>query len=438
MKTKYVKSHAAKKPPAGGPPAEKRPDEKSPPFKSEPPQEQPAEEKPPKKHFFKNRTQKAEHADTQASGEKPPKKRFFKKRAPKAEQPDPRTAGDKPPKKRFFQRRAQAAKPMKDRSSGKRFLKPLLILLPCAVLAIALSTFFALSMSSRYTYSPPSYSYTPVPAEQPEKEAEREEPPQEQKSPEEIELPEDTEPPEEPGDSSQDPRERTDEYQDPEDIFMRSYHANLRSFDSNFRNAENTEPPVDKASIQEKLDLLLQNRPTMLTDCTFCDGNGNSSTLCERCGGSGSISPPGVTMFQTFIDCPRCGGDKYEPCGHCTFGRMNDPDFETKIAEWHEKRRALWKKLGYSDEEISSMEMEEAKNTLEEREEPITITPSISDDSPSISGGEKGICRVCNTTGRCPTCDGNRRYINPFTGEFITCSSCTDGNCWKCGGTGRA
>ena len=47
-------------------------------------------------------------------------------------------------------------------------------------------------------------------------------------------------------------------------------------------------------------------------------------------------------------------------------------------------------------------------------------------------------CLQCGGSGKCATCNGTHRYINPLTNRYVTCPNCgTDGRCRSCGGTGK-
>lgn len=47
-------------------------------------------------------------------------------------------------------------------------------------------------------------------------------------------------------------------------------------------------------------------------------------------------------------------------------------------------------------------------------------------------------CRFCHGSGKCNTCNGKHRYLNPLTNRYVTCPNCrTDGRCSACGGTGK-
>lgn len=47
-------------------------------------------------------------------------------------------------------------------------------------------------------------------------------------------------------------------------------------------------------------------------------------------------------------------------------------------------------------------------------------------------------CLQCGGSGKCATCNGAHRYINPLTNRYVTCPNCgTDGRCRSCGGTGK-
>lgn len=53
-------------------------------------------------------------------------------------------------------------------------------------------------------------------------------------------------------------------------------------------------------------------------DCTFCNGTGNSSTLCHECGGTGKYQGSGVVVRGLNNNkCLSCDGRKYEKCSHC-------------------------------------------------------------------------------------------------------------------------
>ena len=195
-------------------------------------------------------------------------------------------------------------------------------------------------------------------------------------------------------------------------------------------------PKVDTTAIWDELNYLAANRPKVLIDCKSCGGSGRTGVPCATCGGSGQIPIPGVTMFAAFTPCSDCRGDGYAICGQCTFGLMNNPDYETESAAWTERRHYLWHQLGYSDEDIRRMEIEEAN----------AILGNTSGSENSYVGGYDGditgntvpgICRVCFGTGDCDTCGGDRLYQNPYTGNQLECPNCTDGRCWKCGGTGQ-
>lgn len=47
-------------------------------------------------------------------------------------------------------------------------------------------------------------------------------------------------------------------------------------------------------------------------------------------------------------------------------------------------------------------------------------------------------CPQCRGLGKCWTCNGSHRYVNPLTNEYVTCPNCgPDGRCRACGGTGK-
>ncbi len=45
-------------------------------------------------------------------------------------------------------------------------------------------------------------------------------------------------------------------------------------------------------------------------------------------------------------------------------------------------------------------------------------------------------CLSCHGTGICGICGGNLTYKNPYTGDWLACTSCEDGSCAVCDGTG--
>lgn len=47
-------------------------------------------------------------------------------------------------------------------------------------------------------------------------------------------------------------------------------------------------------------------------------------------------------------------------------------------------------------------------------------------------------CHLCHGSGKCNTCNGTHRYINPLTNKYVTCPNCRpDGRCTACNGTGK-
>ncbi|MDE7387012.1 MAG: hypothetical protein K2N28_07725 [Muribaculaceae bacterium] len=47
-------------------------------------------------------------------------------------------------------------------------------------------------------------------------------------------------------------------------------------------------------------------------------------------------------------------------------------------------------------------------------------------------------CKKCQGSGKCTTCYGEHRYINPLTNTYVTCPNCTpNGACPRCGGSGQ-
>lgn len=191
-------------------------------------------------------------------------------------------------------------------------------------------------------------------------------------------------------------------------------------------------PNLSKADIQAELDLLLANRPEMMIECTSCGGSGREAEDCSECLGSGyRIIPGGFGL----VNCPKCGGEGHQRCKDCAFGSMKNPNYETEEKAWTERRHELWRQMGYSDAEIKRMEIDEAKAALGNGGSSDDVIWDGGDDSFAEIDTPPGICKICSGTGNCPTCDGDRLYVNPFTGELQTCPNCTDGLCWKCHGS---
>lgn len=47
-------------------------------------------------------------------------------------------------------------------------------------------------------------------------------------------------------------------------------------------------------------------------------------------------------------------------------------------------------------------------------------------------------CHLCHGSGKCNTCNGTHRYLNPLTNKYVTCPNCRpDGRCTACNGTGK-
>lgn len=59
-----------------------------------------------------------------------------------------------------------------------------------------------------------------------------------------------------------------------------------------------------------------------------------------------------------------------------------------------------------------------------------------SSTSSSTSSGYKKTCHLCHGLKKCFTCNGNRSFINPLTGKYVSCPNCTNGLCSHCHGTG--
>ena len=189
-------------------------------------------------------------------------------------------------------------------------------------------------------------------------------------------------------------------------------------------------PKADRADIEAELKLLLDNRPELMIECTSCGGTGRETEDCPSCFGQGHRIIPGGFGIA---NCPSCNGLGHQRCRDCAFGSMKNPNYEAEQEAWTERRHELWRQLGYSDAEIRRMEIDEAKAALGDGGGDVVWNSGSGDfieiDTPP------GICKVCSGTGKCPTCGGDRRYMNPFTGEQQTCPNCTDGLCWNCGGS---
>lgn len=202
---------------------------------------------------------------------------------------------------------------------------------------------------------------------------------------------------------------------------------------------EEIEPSqADIASIQQELNELSANRPKSMISCTYCGGSGRLETPCETCGGSGLIPMREITMFSASVPCSDCRGYGSEICSYCTFGLMTNPEYKAESAAWTERRHELWGMLGYTAEDIHRMEIEEAKAYLGSVSDSGSFDSYESFSDVDSSSSVPGICLTCYGTGDCPTCNGDRLYLNSFTGNQIVCPNCTDGKCWKCNGSGTS
>ena len=169
------------------------------------------------------------------------------------------------------------------------------------------------------------------------------------------------------------------------------------------------------ADLNAEMEALMQNKPQMNLSCTYCGGDGYLDTSCNTCGGSGTVINPRITMFVATLPCPDCIGG-YPQCGYCTFGIISNPNYEKEQKAWTEKRHDIWHQMGYSDQDIKRMEIEEAKAFLAD------YTPVES------------LCASCNGSKKCWRCGGSQ-YV--YSGMGISaCTKCTDGTCTVCGGTG--
>lgn len=113
-----------------------------------------------------------------------------------------------------------------------------------------------------------------------------------------------------------------------------------------------------------------------------------------------------------------------------------NPNYESDSEAWTERRHELWSLLGYSEDEIHRMEIEEAQALLgNDSSSGDSYSGGYNDGSTSIQTSP-GVCRACYGSGKCHNCGGDGLYQNMFTGEQIACPNCTNGVCWKCDGTG--
>lgn len=200
--------------------------------------------------------------------------------------------------------------------------------------------------------------------------------------------------------------------------------------------AEPESPKVDTAAVQDELNYLSKNRPKLMIDCPTCGGSGRESVPCSACGGSGQTLIPGVTMFAAYAPCSSCRGNGYAVCQQCTLGLVTNPNYESDSEAWTERRHELWSLLGYSEDEIHRMEIEEAQALLgNDSSSGDSYSGGYNDGSTSIQTSP-GVCRACYGSGKCHNCGGDGLYQNMFTGEQIACPNCTNGVCWKCDGTG--
>lgn len=67
-----------------------------------------------------------------------------------------------------------------------------------------------------------------------------------------------------------------------------------------------------------------------------------------------------------------------------------------------------------------------------------TGSSSNGNSNSGSSNTYKASCPHCHGSGKCNTCNGRHRYLNPLTNKYITCPNCKpDGACSYCGGTGK-
>lgn len=71
-----------------------------------------------------------------------------------------------------------------------------------------------------------------------------------------------------------------------------------------------------------------------------------------------------------------------------------------------------------------------------------SYSPSGSSSNGSSNSGSSNTyeasCTHCHGSGKCNTCNGTHRYLNPLTNKYVICPNCKpDGACSYCGGTGK-
>lgn len=79
--------------------------------------------------------------------------------------------------------------------------------------------------------------------------------------------------------------------------------------------------------------------------------------------------------------------------------------------------------------------MQNKANVYQATKQAISGGSGISNSSSTRSSSAS--CPQCHGLGKCWTCNGNRKYINPLTNKYVACPNCTNGLCSSCGGTGK-
>lgn len=101
---------------------------------------------------------------------------------------------------------------------------------------------------------------------------------------------------------------------------------------------------------------------------------------------------------------------------------------------------------GFTNTDTFVYAMTKGKTTYDYNNPSAYSNGNYSSGNGSYSSGGSGTttrtyetsCLQCGGSGKCATCNGAHRYINPLTNRYVTCPNCgTDGCCRSCGGTGK-